>query len=44
MKLMDSSDIDNLQTDLNRLVDWAVENEMWINPGKSTAVSSQKLG
>jgi hypothetical protein len=28
-----------LQTDLNRLGEWAVKNEMRINPGKSKAVS-----
>ena len=33
-KIIDSSDIDKLQTDLNRLGEWAVENEMKINPGK----------
>ena len=33
-KITDSSDIDKLQTDLNRLEEWAVENEMKINPGK----------
>lgn len=38
-KIMDSSDIDKLQTDMNRLWEWAVENEMKINPGKSKAVS-----
>ena len=32
---MDSSDIGKLQTDLNRLGEWAVDNEMKINPGKS---------
>ena len=31
---MDSGDVDKLQTDLNRLGKWAVENEMKINPGK----------
>jgi len=36
---MDGSDIDNLQTDLNRLVEWAVENEVKVNPDKSKAVS-----
>jgi len=36
---MVSSDIAKLQTDLNRLREWAVENEMQINPGKSNAVS-----
>ena len=39
---MDSSDIDKLQTDINRLREWAVENEMKINPGKSKAVSFTK--
>jgi hypothetical protein len=34
-KIMDSSDIGKLQTDLNRLGEWVVENEMKINPGKS---------
>jgi len=38
-EITDSSDIDNLQTHLNRLGEWAVENEMKINPGKSKAVS-----
>ena len=36
---MDSSDIDRLQTDLNRLGEWAVENELKINLGKSKLVS-----
>jgi len=36
---MDSGDTDRLQTDLNRLGEWAVESEMKINPGKSKAVS-----
>jgi len=40
---MDSSDIDKLQTDLNRLGEWAVENKMKINPGKSKAVSFTKV-
>ena len=39
---MDSSDIDYLQMDLNRLEEWALENEMKINPGKSKAVSFTK--
>jgi hypothetical protein len=39
---MESSNIDNLQTDLNRLDDWAVENEMQINPGKSKIVCFTK--
>ena len=34
-KITDSKDIEKLQKDLNRLGEWAVENEMKINPGKS---------
>ena len=41
-KIMDSSDIDKLQMDLNRLGEWATENKMKINPGKSKAVSFTK--
>ena len=41
-KIKDSSDIDELHTDLNRLGEWMVENEMKINPGKSRAVSFTK--
>jgi hypothetical protein len=37
-KILDSSDIGKLQTDLNRLGEWAVENEMKINPDKSKVV------
>ena len=37
-KITDSSYIDKLQTDLNRLREWAVENEMKTNPGESKAV------
>jgi len=37
-----SSGTDNLKTDLNRLGEWAVENEMKINPGKGTAISFTK--
>jgi len=36
---MDSSDIDKLKTDVNRLGVWVVENEMEINLGKNKAVS-----
>jgi hypothetical protein len=39
---MDSSHIYNLQTDLNRLGEWAVGNEMKINPGKIKTVSFTK--
>ena len=38
-KISDSSDIERLRTDLNRLGEWAVENKMKIHPGKSKAVS-----
>ena len=38
-KIIDSSDIDDLQTDLIRLGEWAVEKEMKINPGKRKSVS-----
>ena len=41
-KIKDSSNIDNLQTDQNRLNDWEVDNEMKINPGKSKAVNLTK--
>jgi len=33
-KITDSKDIEKLQKDLNRLEEWAVENEMKINPDK----------
>jgi urease beta subunit len=36
---MDTSDFDKLQTDRNKLGEWAVESEMKINPGKSKTVS-----
>ena len=39
---MDSSDIDNFQMDVNRLGEWAVENWMKINPGKSKEVNFTK--
>jgi len=35
---MNGSDIDTLQIDLDRLRNWAAENEVKINPGKSKAV------
>jgi hypothetical protein len=38
-QIKDSGDIGKLQTNLNRLEEWAVENEMKINPDKSKAVS-----
>ena len=39
---MDSSNIDKLQTDQNRLNEQEVENEMKINPGKGKAVNLTK--
>jgi hypothetical protein len=36
------SDVEKLQADLDRLGDWAVENEMKINPNKSKALSFTK--
>ena len=36
-KITDSSDIDKVQKDLNRLEEWTVENEMKINPDKSNS-------
>ena len=43
-RVMDSGGINKLQTDLNRLGEWTVENEMKINPDKRKAVSFTKLG
>ena len=41
-KITDSSDIGKLQSDLNRLGEWAVENEMKLNPRKSKALTFTK--
>jgi len=41
-KIMDSSDNDKLQTHLNKSGEWAIENKMKINPGKSKVVSFTK--
>ena len=41
-KIMDISAIDELQTDLHKLEEWAVENEIKKNPGKSKRVSFTK--
>jgi hypothetical protein len=41
-KINNNSDIDKLQKDLNKLGDWALENEMKITPGKSKAVCFTK--
>jgi hypothetical protein len=38
-KIMVRIDLDKLQTDLSRLWEWALGNEMKINSGKSKAVS-----
>jgi hypothetical protein len=37
-KILDVKDIGKLQTHLDRLGEWAVENEMKINPNKSKAI------
>jgi hypothetical protein len=39
-----SSDIEKVQTDINRLEEWVVENEKKINPGKNKAVRFTKVG
>jgi len=41
-RIRDSRDINILQDDLNRLMEWALVNEMRINPRKSKAVSFTK--
>jgi len=33
-KIMDAKDVEKLQIDLDRFRDWALENDMKINPGK----------
>jgi hypothetical protein len=42
--IMNESDIDTLHIDLDRLGEWAVENAMKINLGKSKAVGSMTAG
>ena len=37
--MVNNQDVDKLQTDLDRLGDWAVENDIKINPSKSRAIS-----
>ena len=39
MKIVNSNDVENLQIDLGKLGEWAGENGMKMNPGKSKAVS-----
>ena len=41
-KITDRSELGKSQTNLNRLEEWAVENEIKINPGKSKAVRFTK--
>jgi hypothetical protein len=38
-KILDVKNIEKLQTDLNILREWAIENEMKINPNKRKAIS-----
>jgi hypothetical protein len=42
-RINDASDTDKLQTDLNKLEAWGLENEMIINPGKINRSASQEL-
>jgi len=37
-KIINNADMEKFQKDLDRLGEWAVENEMKINPSKSKAV------
>jgi hypothetical protein len=37
-KIVNNTDVERLQKDLDTLGEWAVENEMKINPGKSKAI------
>jgi hypothetical protein len=41
-KILDSSDTGKLQMDLDKLREWAIVNEIKINPDKSTEVSSTR--
>jgi hypothetical protein len=41
-KILSNNDVENLQINLNRLGEWAFENEMIINPVKSKAVCVAK--
>jgi hypothetical protein len=43
-KIVSNYAVEELQTDLDRLGDWAVENEMKINPYKSKALSFARAG
>jgi hypothetical protein len=38
-KILNTKDVETLQTDMDRLGDWAEENNMKINPNKSKALS-----
>jgi hypothetical protein len=42
-KIINNHDVKKLQTDLDRLGDWAVENEMKINPSKIKALSFTRV-
>ena len=41
---MDAKDVEKLQIDLDRFRDWALENDMKINPGKIKQQTSWQLG
>jgi hypothetical protein len=41
-RIYDNRDVDKLQSDLNKLGEWVLENEMKINPAKSKSVRFTK--
>jgi hypothetical protein len=41
-KILNNNDMENLEIDLNRLEEWAFENEMIINPIKSKIICFTK--
>jgi hypothetical protein len=43
-KILNVKDMEILQRDLDRLGDWAVENEVKINPNKIKALASREHG
>jgi hypothetical protein len=43
-KILNPKDVEILQADLNRLGEWAEENEMKINPNKNQALASREPG
>jgi len=43
MKTVNSNDVENLQIDLGRMGEWAVENGIKMNPGKSKSVTFTRV-